>query len=122
MWALSAGHDLFVTHDSGQSWRKIQLLGLPAIIDEDVPHARDRRREEDSPPVDRLAEPRDLLTSHDLLELAVFGVGDEQASRVRAEVDGGDAHALTLLWRTRDPRETRWCQTPGRNQSSRRIV
>jgi photosystem II stability/assembly factor-like uncharacterized protein len=32
MWALSAGHDLFVTHDRGQSWRKIQLLGLPAGV------------------------------------------------------------------------------------------
>ena len=78
-----------------------QPLGLPAIVDEDVSHARDGRGEEDPPPVDRLAEPRDLLTTDDLLEVAVFEVGDEQASRVRAEVDGGDAHALTLLGRDR---------------------
>ena len=90
-----------------------QLLGLAAIVDEDVAHARDRRREEDAPPVDRLAEPRDRLPTHDLLDLAVFDVGDEQASRVRAEVDGGDAHALTLLWRTRDLRETRGVRRRG---------
>ena len=32
MWALSAAHDLSVTHDGGQSWRKIQLHGLPARV------------------------------------------------------------------------------------------
>jgi photosystem II stability/assembly factor-like uncharacterized protein len=32
MWALSAGHDLFVTHDAGQSWRKVVLHGLPPSV------------------------------------------------------------------------------------------
>ena len=42
--------------------------------------------------VDALAEPRDREPAHDLGDPAVLDVGDEEPGRVRAEVDGSDAH------------------------------
>ena len=97
-----------------------ELLRLSSVVDEHVPDARHGGGEEDPAPIDRLAHPGDRLATDDLLDEPVLDVGDEQAGRVRAEVDGGDSHALTLL-RCR-PGSGDSAQTPGRNQSRRRIV
>ena len=50
--------------------------------------------EEAAARVDTLAEPGDARSAHELLDAAVFDVGDEQAGGVRAEVDRADARHL----------------------------
>jgi hypothetical protein len=65
-----------------------ELPGLPAVVGEDVANPRDRRGKEAAALVDALAEPRDLQPADELLDPPVCDVGDEQARRVRAEVDG----------------------------------
>ena len=68
-----------------------ELLELAAVVGEDVADARDRQRQQPAALVDALAEPRDLEPANDLLERPVR-VGDEEARRVRPQVDGGDPH------------------------------
>jgi hypothetical protein len=68
-----------------------ERLELPAIVGEHVPDAGDRDGEEDAPLVHALAEPRDHEAPDELLERAVR-IGDEQACRVRAEIDCSDSH------------------------------
>ena len=71
---------------------RAQPLRLAAVIREDVADARDRQRQETAPRVDALPEARDLEPLCDLLELAVIDVGDQEAGRVGALVDGCDTH------------------------------
>ncbi len=54
----------------------------------------DGRRREASVRVDTLAEARDGRAANDCLDAVTVDVGDEQAGRVRADVDRGDAHYL----------------------------
>src|SRR6185312_12734722 len=72
-------------------------LRLPSVVHEDVPHAGDRSGEEDAAPIDLLPEPGDRLASHDRFHPTLVDVCDEQACGVRADVDGGDTHALTVI-------------------------
>jgi hypothetical protein len=69
-----------------------ELLRLAPEVGQDVANARDRNGEEALPLVDPLAEPRDLQPPQDLVHPAVGNVCDEQAGRVRAQIDGTDAH------------------------------
>jgi hypothetical protein len=66
-------------------------LQLPAILGENVAHAGDRGGKEEAALVDALAEARDGQPALDLVDDAVLDVRNEQASRVRAEVDDPDA-------------------------------
>ncbi len=71
-----------------------ERLELLPEIGEDVAHAGDRNRQEPAPRVDAFAEARDDAATNDLLDAPLDDVGDEQAGRVRAEVDRGDARHL----------------------------
>src|SRR5205823_12163691 len=50
-----------------------------------------RQRQETPPGIDAFAESGHDALPHDLVDATVLDVGDEQAGRVRAEVDRGDA-------------------------------
>ena len=70
---------------------RAECLELAPVVDERVPHAGDRHGQQPSARVDALAESRDPRAADDLLDPSVDDVGDEQPSRVRPEVDRGDA-------------------------------
>jgi hypothetical protein len=67
-------------------------LELAAVAGEDVADARDRRRQQFSPLVDALAEPRDRRFARGLVDAPVLDVRNEQPSRIGAEIDHSDAH------------------------------
>ena len=71
-------------------------LGVAAIVDEHVPDARERGRQELAPRVDALGEARDREPAIDLLDDAVLDVRDEQPGGVGAEIDDADAHVSTI--------------------------
>ena len=69
-----------------------ERLGGAAVVGEDVADAGDRHGEEAAARVDALAEARDPRLAVELLDPPVVDVGDEQARRVRPEVDRRDDH------------------------------
>ena len=69
-----------------------ELLERTSVVAEDVAHARDRNGEEALARVDAFAQPRDVGLAVQLVDAPVDDVGDEQAGRVRAEVDRCDPH------------------------------
>ena len=69
-----------------------ERLELAPVVGEAVAHARDRQRQELVPGVDALAEARDRRPPHDLVHSPVGNVRHQQASRVRALIDGGNTH------------------------------
>ena len=78
-----------------------ELLDPPAVLGEDVAHARDGEGEEPPACVHALAEASDLLAPLDRLDPAVADVGDEKPRRVRAEIDGRNTHGAIIAAATR---------------------
>ena len=76
----------------GEHALRAEALRLPPVVDEHVPDAGDRGRQQDAATVDRLAQTGDRLAANHFLDTSVVDVGDQQARRVRPEVDGGDPH------------------------------
>ncbi len=66
----------------------------PPVVGEDVTDPGDRGGEEEPPHVHLLAEPRDGQAAVELAHDAVLDVCDEQARRVRPQVDDADARHL----------------------------
>jgi hypothetical protein len=69
-------------------------LDRPAVVAEDVADAGDGGREQEPAGVHPLAEARDREAAVELDDRTVGDVGDEEAGRVRAEVDDADASHL----------------------------
>ena len=65
------------------------LTGIPLEYCVD---ARNRSGEQLVTLIDALPEARDRKAAHDLGHTPVLDIGDEQAGRVRTQIDGGDAH------------------------------
>ncbi len=78
-----------------------ERLGGAAVVGEGVADARDRDGEEAAARVDAFAEARDPRLAVQLLDAAVLDAADEQARRVRPEVDRGDDHLCGTRRRTR---------------------
>src|SRR5262249_22465116 len=78
----------------GQHALGAESLGLAPVRDQAVADARNRRGKQAAAPVDTLAEARDPLAPLDRLEPLAVDVGDEEARRVRAQVDRCDAGHL----------------------------
>jgi hypothetical protein len=68
------------------------MLERPPVVGKRVPHTRDRKREQTAAGVDAFAEPGDASLAMYLVEAAVVDVRNEQACRVRAEIDRCDSH------------------------------
>src|SRR4029453_8147012 len=67
-------------------------LGFAAVVRERVSDARDGHWKQAATRVHAFAKPGDLDMLRDLVDLAVLDVGDEQAGRVRALIDGCHTH------------------------------
>src|SRR5207253_6770494 len=71
-----------------------ELVEVAPEVGEHVPDAGDRHGQKAPARVDALAEARDPRPAQHLVHPAGLDVGDEEAGRVRAEIDRADAHHL----------------------------
>ena len=80
------------TRRNGERSLRAESLERAAVVGERVANTSDRHGEEAAAGVDAFAEPRDARLTVHLVDASVLDVGDEQARRVRAEIDRGDSH------------------------------